>query len=1107
MKLFVVARIMNGEQACGYRLLDVDNNYDLKDISLPAIIKTLSNPTYANIIVNARLINGEIVGTNGQLSRYADIDSANNLLDKNKSPLVILNRIGDAGYTISDYKGSIKKAKTSDVIEYARKFGIANGKIVNQDGTEIISAITGTYETVELQDREKGDKINLNLNGNKTNIAREAAQDVEVELQYSDSLNSLTDEQVSIIKQFYMWYTVSEFDRMSNGTRFNVPREKLNKLAVLRGIDEWKFAGIYDTIKDHRKAKCELGHPLRYEYYAIPVDEAEKLGIGTKRLNYHRITSKGRNGYIEELRNHGAIVFGEICASDFFEIDPEDMKRLVKIRKDMSQEIDIMSQVASNKLEAVAWNNIKTLMDCLKELNDPKRVLDVFGEELGMLIMSFVKTNVPFPKSLVLLAANELRNNREKFLNYITENKCTDLVKFVSKGGDTKLGRQFSYYVRKMYNFFFDFTIEGTYMYDPIRDQEKSRRDIGGYNKKTRDERMLIEGDLSRYMNVNVEKDMTLENIRDFLLYIQRGIDADIELNNIVKGTPSNDIKFAVDLIKSGDSYRISTLDNINTYGISVGKDYTGSKMKLEVKDFMKEYPLVGLLCVAADGYDYIRNVTFTYKCYLKDGNTKNSLELVDTDVLDRVAIENRRASQYKLGDTIKNTMSLANKDYVMNVLRLLNDYIANYEQKKQEEINKDTNIYKCQLSVYYEFDSIVKGLPCASRTTGYSNAPIRRYLVKELNRRELEDIKKAILKGTDELISFGEGFIEIPAKAFQSIKETDNYDLYLERFNRIKADILAKEKADEELKQREAKEAEERALREKEEAERKAKEAELNKLSLEDMIEKQAQESLVDMDANKLYFGFEQSKLNGEETAQMIDNKKRFKETQDMLKKSNETTVDTNMLKNVLGFSDEEVEKALQKKANREKELADTLRNVMKSSMEIISEALKRDEAKQNNTENNSITSVETAAKEEKAPTDKIMADLKRLLEANSDKSSYKINIAEDIVSRGIAYDKLSYKQKSIVNTVLIELNGGKEIDGIKPAVTRELSSDKELQDKIDAIEKALAKKDMNITKEIGEASSIIDGVIKYVKRNNTCSEKQMKHIDKAYEVAKKYV
>lgn len=126
----------------GYRLLDTDSK-DIMNVPINSLIQNLSN--HRAKVDNVEVVNGNLKGTNGSLDRYPKAIFNGSLIDPNKKPLIILNRVGDSKYTVCDYAGAIKILNELDVKNYASKYGIANGKLVPNGNDAIISAISGTY--------------------------------------------------------------------------------------------------------------------------------------------------------------------------------------------------------------------------------------------------------------------------------------------------------------------------------------------------------------------------------------------------------------------------------------------------------------------------------------------------------------------------------------------------------------------------------------------------------------------------------------------------------------------------------------------------------------------------------------------------------------------------------------------------------------------------------------------------------------------------------------------------------------------------------------------------------------------------------------------------
>lgn len=494
MKIFIIAQLVNGKNLLGYRMLDVDANNQVNDFPLATIKAVLSKPETANIIQNAKLVNGEIVGTNGQLSRYAKVNQ--NGLVVGQSPLVVLNKIDDVGYTVADFKGTVKKMKNSDVVEYAKNQGIANGKVIIQDNVEYISSISDSYEQIKLTPSKVGAKgkvdLKIHMGTDVASIKKHTEQDLNAELQYNDVFSAMSPNQRAVLKQYYTWYTVDVYRSLAKNTRLNLAPGKAEKLAQLRGIDKWQFAGVNDSYLEGRfNAKCELGHNLRYEYFAIPEELAEGVDARVKDWRIHGYngfrTSRGASG---DLRDNGAIIFGETCAGDFFNIAPEDMKKLVKTRKIMSDEIELIADTITNKVEEVYAKKCLFLYECLKAMGTPAKVVEVFGEKIGYTLLSFIKENIPFPKSLVIIAADEIRKDKEKFFKAIIRG-CDNTIHeiFETKINTSKCTLEAAH---RLFDYITDFTIEGDYQYNPLTDQDCTRRDIGAYNKETRQQRSYL---------------------------------------------------------------------------------------------------------------------------------------------------------------------------------------------------------------------------------------------------------------------------------------------------------------------------------------------------------------------------------------------------------------------------------------------------------------------------------------------------------------------------------------------------------------------------------------------------------------------------------------
>ena len=153
--MYVVAVAKNeADEAVAYRVLDIEKRA-CKAVSKEAVLRaSMQNPkAFMNVAAEGK----ELVGTNGSLSRYAVVSMKNELVSKS-APVVVLARLGNEGFVLSDYAGNMTKIKSDEAVGYATKFGIANGKIVERDGKKLISAINGEYPLIEKKKVETAAK-------------------------------------------------------------------------------------------------------------------------------------------------------------------------------------------------------------------------------------------------------------------------------------------------------------------------------------------------------------------------------------------------------------------------------------------------------------------------------------------------------------------------------------------------------------------------------------------------------------------------------------------------------------------------------------------------------------------------------------------------------------------------------------------------------------------------------------------------------------------------------------------------------------------------------------------------------------------------------------
>lgn len=144
MGILAIANICNGKNTIGFRLIDSES-LQIKDVPVENLKAILIS---GNVQVgNLKVEYGKVTGSNGDIERLPKLVNGRLV---GKSPLIIVAQLGDQGYTVSDYTGNIINMDNSYVIEYAKRNGISNGKVVEKDGVEFISSINGQYTRKEI---------------------------------------------------------------------------------------------------------------------------------------------------------------------------------------------------------------------------------------------------------------------------------------------------------------------------------------------------------------------------------------------------------------------------------------------------------------------------------------------------------------------------------------------------------------------------------------------------------------------------------------------------------------------------------------------------------------------------------------------------------------------------------------------------------------------------------------------------------------------------------------------------------------------------------------------------------------------------------------------
>lgn len=207
----------------GFRFIDTKTGH-VQDVPLIAVRAALSNnaSSISGIGLNQSVVSGAVkskkdidmfTGTNGSLDRYPALVHGK-LISKNS--IVILGTLKDGGYRVCNFEGKALNASQSQIMDFGKKVGIANGKIVdNGDGKAYISAISGTFESVD--DTLQAPKISKGLakdldkkNNGLNNVKSEAGEKRIQQVRKNDAENVKAAAKKAKESRFKHYNLVSE---------------------------------------------------------------------------------------------------------------------------------------------------------------------------------------------------------------------------------------------------------------------------------------------------------------------------------------------------------------------------------------------------------------------------------------------------------------------------------------------------------------------------------------------------------------------------------------------------------------------------------------------------------------------------------------------------------------------------------------------------------------------------------------------------------------------------------------------------------------------------------------------------------------------------------
>lgn len=201
---------------------------------------------------------------------------------------------------------------------------------------------------------------------------------------------NLTPIQQELIQKYYEQYAIVLFNRLTGSLRLEVSKSKAKKLAEMKGTGEWEFAGMRD-MKVRGGEYCELGHALRYCYFA------------------------------KNLDNGNMLRFGSTCVGDFFDLDSESLNALVNVKDVMFKEIKEMVAIKENNFMEEYISYDFTILGNVWKYMGIDSLERIPNLPLKNTMMEFLNAGLSVPNTLlteIIKDSEPIKSNINEYLLY-----------------------------------------------------------------------------------------------------------------------------------------------------------------------------------------------------------------------------------------------------------------------------------------------------------------------------------------------------------------------------------------------------------------------------------------------------------------------------------------------------------------------------------------------------------------------------------------------------------------------------------------------------------------------------------------------------------------
>lgn len=216
----------------------------------------------------------------------------------------------------------------------------------------------------------------------------------------------LTEEQITVLKRYYLWYSQRLFTDAQKDPTLGIKsqtvlnRKKANLSQLRNSGGMWYYAGFVDM--GYKGAGyCTLGHPLRFMHLAwdVTVSDIETAFFGE---DYNA-------NFEDAVESANCIKFGIKCISDFFEVDSECTRSLQRAQRESLKDMALMYEHyarGTNEEVCATFKFADELVTWLSKIDNRNSVMikdykPIINRNLSLFYHQFRKLNMIPPKSLV----------------------------------------------------------------------------------------------------------------------------------------------------------------------------------------------------------------------------------------------------------------------------------------------------------------------------------------------------------------------------------------------------------------------------------------------------------------------------------------------------------------------------------------------------------------------------------------------------------------------------------------------------------------------------------------------------------------------------------